>query len=137
MTPEKIPKKYHIHQDGLVEVEGQRFDGFLLIKTHDPGAGLSVLMTYALNGVRNAISRNLLPVINFEGSVNRYFYDPQVGENIWEYYWEPVMGLSTNELDDLVVKGIVSWNQIASINLKETAYWHQIDPDRIGTFWNE
>jgi len=120
--------------DPLV-VDGHRFDAFAIIPLPDRNAGLSVLMTFALNGVRNAIKRNWLPVVFFDGKFNRFFHEPDRGDNIWEYYWLPVMGVSHAELQAMLACGQISAEQVHTFTIKETWFWHFTDPERIGTFW--
>ena len=115
--------------------DGHAYDAFVVIHNPDFNAGFSVLMTYALNGVRQALARNWLPVINFDNSCNTFFYDPERGENIWEYFWEPVMGVS---YDDLLLKkanGDIGSDQIKRFKDQQIFDWHNSDPDRIATFW--
>lgn len=112
------------------------FAAIVLIGNHDPNAGLSVLMTYALNGIRKALERNWLPVINFDHQVHSYFYQASLGTNVWEYFWEPVYGVSLESVLALRESGAISPEQIKSFSKQEMADWHQRDPSRIGTFWN-
>ena len=122
------------HSDPLL-VNGHRFDAFVVIPNVDANAGFSVLMTYALNGVRNALARNWLPVINFDKSTTRFFHDPRLGDNIWDYFWEPVMGVTYDELQRMMAEGKVSTDSVHQFDRYEITYWHLRDPQRIGTFW--
>ena len=46
---------------------------FAIIRLHDRNAGLSVLMTYALNGIRITTAKNLIPIIFFDRKINHFF----------------------------------------------------------------
>jgi hypothetical protein len=127
-------KNTQSESDPLV-ADGHRYDGFVVVENFDRNAGFSVLMTYALNGVRQALERNWLPVVNFDKSATRYFYDPSRGENIWEYHFEPVMGISFSELEQMLQEGRVPPSQVNHFSEKQQSQWHHFDLDRIATFW--
>ena len=114
---------------------GHRYDAIVVIHNPDWNAGLSVLMTYAMNGVRQALARNWLPVINFDKTYNAFFYSPERGENIWEYFWHPVFGLSYTDVEALLEQGRLSKFQVKNFSDQEIHFWHEYDRDRVGTFW--
>ena len=92
-------------------------------------------MTDALNGVRLGLLRNWYPIINITRTRTPYFYDLKIGENIWEYYFEPVMSLGTADLHDLQITGQIRDTDIVHFNPAELLHRHHDDPDRIATFW--
>jgi hypothetical protein len=120
--------------DPLV-VDGHRYNKIVLIPNIDRNAGFSALMTYALNGVRKALERNWLPVVNFDKETTRYFYDPARGDNIWQYFFKPVMSISYSEVKEMTECGQISPSSITTFSEKDIWYWHLRDPERIGTFW--
>ena len=67
--------------------------------------------------------------------MNRYFYEPERGENVWEYFWEPVMGVSSADLTRLIEEGRVSAESVHTFTTEQSRYWHVADPERIATFW--
>ena len=90
--------------DSCLTVDGRRFERFHMIQHSDPHAGFSSLITNVLNGIRKALEHNWLPVVNYDKRINDYFYDPEFGPNIWEYYFEPVMGVSYSTVKELLEK---------------------------------
>ena len=111
--------------------DGRKFTGVQLITLHDGVAGFCALMTYALNGVRCALAHDRLAVVRFDGSpAPCCFYDPTHGENVWEYYFEPVMGVSSDALrTDYHTADVHEQSE------KEVFWVHQRDPERLATFW--
>ena len=118
-------------------VDGHRFDKFHIIRHSDPHAGFSSLLTIALNGVRKALENNWLPVVNYDKEVNDHFYDPDHGPNVWEYYFEPVMGVSFALVEELRAKGEISESDLHAYPAELIWEWHRFDPDRIATFWHD
>jgi hypothetical protein len=112
-----------------------RYELIHVVHNGDPGAGFSALITYALNGVRRAEARHWLPVVDFTGSETPYFHDPAYGDNVWEYYFEPVAGVSSGQLRTWLESGKVTPDQVHRFSDQETVGWHVNDPDRITTFW--
>ncbi|MDH3386392.1 MAG: hypothetical protein OEN02_00685 [Gammaproteobacteria bacterium] len=113
----------------------RHYDKIHVIHNGDPGAGFSALITYALNGVRRAESFNWLPVVDFTRNDTPHFYDPEYGNNVWEYYFEPVADLGSTKLRQWLESGKVNSEQIHRYTDAEVVEWHVIDPDRITTFW--
>jgi hypothetical protein len=91
-------------------------------------------MTIALNGVRKALENNWLPVVNYDREVHDYFYDPDRGPNVWEYSFEPVMGVSYARVEDLLERGEISPSDPHSYPPELIWEWHRFDPERIATF---
>lgn len=117
-------------------VAGRRYDKFHIVHNGDPGAGFSALITYALNGARRAEAHNWLPVVNFSGETTPHFYDPEYGENVWEYYFEPIAGVAYSELAAWMQAGEVSPDLVHQYSDREVVHWHVHDPERITTFWS-
>jgi hypothetical protein len=122
------------NQDQYTTFENHQYAGFLVIPCPDRNAGFSVMMTYALNGVRLAIQKNLLPVINFDHSDRKYFYDKLLGPNIWDYYWEPVMGMTFERLTNLIQSSRVDPFLVTTLSGQEICNAHLIDSQRIATY---
>jgi len=112
-----------------------QYDLIHVVHNGDRGAGFSALVTYALNGVRRAHERNWLPVVEFTAAETPHFHDPAYGDNVWEYYFEPVAGLSSGQLREWLEAGKVTHEQVHRFSDRETVDWHVGDPDRITTFW--
>jgi len=119
----------------LLEFEDHRFKKIHVVEHVDRHAGFCALITYALNGVRKALENDWLPVVRFDSQTTRYFYDPTRGENVWEYFFEPVMGLSWAQVEQALAKGELNPNDLHHYEGSEFIRWHNSDPDRIATFW--
>lgn len=116
-------------------VKGRRYERFHVVQNVDRNAGFSALMTYALNGVRKAVEQNWLPVVNFDSTATHNYYDPEYGENVWEYYFCPVMGVSYGQLKQWVDEGKVATDLVHSYSDAEILNRHLLEPDRLATFW--
>ena len=120
----------------MLTVGDHTFDGICIVPNADKNAGFGALITFALNGVRAALLRNLLPVIDFDADSTHRFYDPACGESIWEYYFEPVMGLSSADAYQLRDEGVINEDRFFRHPEADIWHWHHTDPDRIATFWH-
>ncbi len=119
----------------LLDQDGTHFEKVHVIEHVDSNAGFCAVITYALNGVRKALENGWLPVVRFEGQTARYFYDPEFGENVWDYYFEPVMGVRWDEVREALEDGRLSPSQLHHYEESEFLSWHHSDPDRLATFW--
>ncbi len=77
----------------------------------DCNAGFCVQIQFVLAQLkaREARSSNLQPVVNLDQTFG-FYYDPSYGTNIWEYYFEPVAEMSSDELENLPPELITRYN---------------------------
>ena len=106
-----------------------------LIRHIDGNAGFCAILTYTLNGIRMAVRDGAIPVVYYGRDATRFFYDTAHGENVWEYYFEPVSSVRYQELAAALDRGEVSPDQVHSFTSKQIFDWHHSDLDRIATFW--
>ena len=106
-----------------------------LIHNVDEGAGFTALMVYALNGVRKAVENNELPVVNYDKKTTLHFYEPTIGENIWEYFFEPVASVSYEQLKKYLNENLIGEQDILQYSSKEIYHTHLKDKGRLATFW--
>ena len=108
----------------------------LLVRMNHSYAGFFSYVTFVLNQLRYCESTGLLPVVYFgprSGDGPNAFYDRRHGENTWDYYFEPLAGLTwldvcsrlANPCDPLAAADVV---QLDSAFLW---YLHAYDPDGI------
>jgi len=116
-------------------MDGREYERIHVVHNGDPGAGFSALITYALNGVRRAQARGWLPVVEFAGASTPHFYDPERGDNVWEYYFEPIAGVSSATLSQWLQAGTITPEQVHRYSDEQVVDWHVNDPERITTFW--
>ena len=106
-----------------------------LIQHIDGDAGFCAMLTYTLNGIRMAVHDGAVPVVRYGREATRFFYDSSRGENVWEYYFEPVSTVRYEELRTALDRGEVSPQQVHSFTRRQICDWHHSDSDRIATFW--
>lgn len=120
---------------GTICHDGREYEKVHIIHNGDPGAGFSALITYALNGARRAEAKNWLPVVEYSKAETPHFYDPDHGDNVWEYYFEPIAGLGSDDLRRMLDCGQLSRDQLHRYSDTQVVDWHVNDPARITTFW--
>lgn len=121
--------------DRLV-IGGHSYDKVHLIVNADASnAGFCALMTYALNGVRRARQHNWLPVVQFDSLNCPFFHERAFGEDVWDYYFEPVAGVSYAQVQAWLASGELSPDRIHTYHWRDLLDWHHSDPERIATFW--
>ena len=110
---------------------------YLVIRCFDRNAGVTSLLTYAMNGIRLAESEGRIPVIYFDPHLTHHFYDPERGENIWNYFFESPGGVSYEDLEKDILSGKVERRCVRWLTSMESYFHHSEAPDRITTFWND
>ena len=71
-----------------------RYDKIYLIRIAHVGSGFFAYLQWTLNQCLYCERNNFLPVVNYDKSYENFFYDPERGEDVWDYYFEPVAGLA-------------------------------------------
>ncbi len=106
-----------------------------LIQHIDGNAGFCAVLTYTLNGIRMAVRDGAIPVVHYGPGSTPFFFDPSRGENVWEYYFEPVSSVGYEQLRAALARDELSADQVHSFTKKQIFDWHHSDLDRIATFW--
>jgi hypothetical protein len=106
-----------------------------LIQHIDGNAGFCAILTYTLNGIRMAVRDGAIPVVYYGPNSTRFFYEPLRGDNVWEYFFEPVSSVSWDALRSGLASGEIHPEQVHSFDRRQIFDWHHSDPDRIATFW--
>ena len=107
---------------------------FLLIQYTNPDNGFCAMVTSVLNCIRIAEEMNVLPVVYLGGDHGSYFFDPAVGDNIWEYYFEAIG--DTFLIKELVGREIRDERALSIRNKKDLSF--HLDPkdeNYISHFW--
>jgi|GEM_PF-786404 len=113
-----------------------KYDGIFLIRINHSYAGLFAYFMFVLNQIRYAEKRRLMPVVYFgkqSGNGDNAYYEPEYGENVWEYYFEPVAEWSYAKLQSLLESpgsGITSAD-VYKLNFEYLTYLHMYDPKSI------
>ena len=108
----------------------------LLIRMNHSYAGFFSYVTFALNQLRYAEATGLHPVVYFgprSGDGPNAFHDPRLGDNSWDYFFEPVGSLAWPDLrarladpgDPLTTRDVVQ------LDADFLWYLHAYDPDGI------
>jgi hypothetical protein len=106
-----------------------------LVQHVDGDAGFCAVLTYTLNGIRMAVRDGAIPVVYYGREATRFFYDPSHGDNVWEYYFEPVTTPGYAQLRAAIERGEITPDRVHSFTRRQICDWHHSDPDRIATFW--
>lgn len=106
-----------------------------LIQHVDGNAGFCAMLTYTLNGIRMATRDGAIPVVYYGREATRFFFDPSHGENVWEYYFEPVSSVGYERLRAALDHNELSPDRVHSFTKRQICNWHHSDLDRIATFW--
>jgi hypothetical protein len=112
------------------------YDKVLVITINHHHAGFFAYFIFALNQLRYCERHNYLPVVYFgekSGAGLNAYYDRQHGENMWDYYFEPVAGLRYTDLQGMVKDPQSGLRQEDVIELTSEDLWylHLFDPESI------
>ncbi len=109
------------------------YDKVLLIRIGHYGAGFFALVQYALNQIRYCERRNWLPVVHYDRAWRNNFWDPEVGDDVWSYYFEPVAGYSKADIDAMLSdpEDRMSPDDVVQLSVPEIARLCQFDPRSI------
>jgi len=120
-----------------LKVGDRTFDGFCVINHANPDCGFFALVTTVLNSIRIALQNNWRPVVNIDKNVSDYFYDQICGEEIWGYYFEPLMGLAYEDLCELIIVGEIDPASVHYLSNRNEVNKNigLDDPDYITHFW--
>ncbi|MGB0416377.1 MAG: hypothetical protein ACPGKS_05975 [Coraliomargarita sp.] len=122
-------------RDGSGVILG-KYRKVLIIRINHSYAGLFAYFIFALNQLRYCEKHNYLPVIYFgedsKDGKNAY-YDPEQGDNMWDYYFEPVSSLSYSQLMEMVHSpdNPLCEEDIIQLSSRELTYLHMHARDSI------
>ncbi|NVJ48094.1 MAG: hypothetical protein HWE07_13245 [Cytophagia bacterium] len=108
----------------------------LIIRINHSNAGFFAYLSFVLNQILYCEKNNLLPVVYFgPWSVDgpNAYHDPQKGENMWDYHFEPVAGYTYKEIQALIKEPNHPITEKNLIYLEDDvlSYIHAGDPDSI------
>lgn len=109
---------------------------YLVIRINHHGAGFFAYFTFALNQLMYAERHGLKAVVDF-GSYsatgpNPYF-DAAHGDNLWDYFFEPVDGVTYSEVQAMVADPDhpLGPADLTSLSSEDLWFMHQYDPQSL------
>ncbi len=111
-------------------------DEFLIITINHSYAGFFAYVNFALNQLIYAGQHGLRPVVRFgprSGDGPNAFYDPRRGENIWDYYFEPVEDLTYADIEAKIddVEDALTFSDLTTLTVDELWKIHCEEPRSI------
>jgi hypothetical protein len=108
----------------------------LLIRMNHSSAGFFSYVTFVLNQLRYAEAAGLWPVVYFgaqAGNGRNAFHDRRYGDNMWDYFFEPVAGLTHLDLCSRIANpcDLLSAGDVRQLSSDFLWYLHAYDPDGI------
>ena len=115
------------------DADGKRY---LVATINHSHAGFFAYVNFALNQIIYAEKHGLHPVVFFgKNSVDgpNAFYDAELGENMWEYYFEPVAQVSYSDIQNRLADPQDSLTQDDLVTLSISELWriHCREPDSV------
>lgn len=112
------------------------YDKILVIKINHPHAGFFAYFIFALNQLRYCERHNFFPVVYFgekSGPGDNAYFDQQHGANMWDYYFEPVAGLSYADVQGMVndPQSGLCQSDLMELTSEDLWYLHLFDPASI------
>ena len=113
-----------------------KYNKVFFITINPSTAGFFAHVTFVLNQLVLCEKRNYLPVVYFgKYSVDgpNPFYDPNYGENIWDYYFEPVAEYTYDDIQAMLkdTNNPLTAKDITQMTSEELWHLHEYDPDSI------
>jgi hypothetical protein len=106
----------------------------LVVRMNHCNAGFFAQVQFALNQIRWAESKKLIPVVHFgRDSVDgpNAYYEEGAGPNVWEYYFEPVGGLTLDAARELARE---SGRRLLTLSYWELWRLHYEEPTSVFTY---
>ena len=120
----------------LIDVSKPNRDKFLVITINHSHAGFFAYVNFALNQLIYAERHGFRPVVYFgrhSGDGPNAFYDPRYGENTWDYYFEPVAGLTYADVEAKVAdhNDPLTSDDLITLSVQELWRIHDHEPESI------
>ena len=109
---------------------------FLIITINHSDAGFFAYVNFALNQLVYAERHNLWPVVYFgpkSGDGLNAYYDADVGENMWDYYFEPVSTLTYADIEKMIAdpNDPLTSDDLTWLSTGELWRIHEAEPESI------
>ena len=105
-------------------------DRILEIRINHSNAGFFAYFIFALNQLLFCEKNNCLPVVHFgpwSGDGPNAYYDPKVGENVWDYYFEPPAQYTYRQIEEMIrdESNPLNHNYLYSLSDEDLWYLHK------------
>jgi hypothetical protein len=113
-----------------------RRDKFLIITINHSGAGFFAYVNFALNQLIYAEQHSLSPVVYFgpqSGDGPNAYFDASVGDNMWDYYFEPVATLTYADIKRRISDpdDPLTLNDLTTLSAEDLWRIHEAEPESI------
>ncbi|MDA9983193.1 hypothetical protein N9H39_10830 [Gammaproteobacteria bacterium] len=112
---------------------------YLRIRMNHANAGFFAYVTFVVNQILYCERENLVPVVDFgkfsgrdnirKSGINA-FYDPEFGNNTWEYFFEPVAGVDSSALNEIEA-GLQAEGTVVELDRKQLWNLHMRCEDSV------
>jgi len=114
----------------------ERYKKILRIRINHSYADFFSYVNFIVNQLRYCEQNKLFPVVYFGTDSTdgpNAFYEKAVGDNSWDYYFEPVAGLSYQDVLERIANpdDVLSNEHIIELDDQQLWYLHSEDPDSI------
>ncbi len=114
----------------------ERYDKILRIRINHSNAGFFAYLTFAINQLRLCEAHRLFPVVYFgpvSGDGPNAFYEARYGDNTWDYYFEPVAGLTYDQVRRRIEdpRDPLSASDLVELSTQDLWRMHAYDPESI------
>ena len=111
----------------------------LIIRINHSNAGLFAYLTFVLNQIIYCEENDMVPVVYFgPWSVDgpNAYHEPEKGDNMWSYYFEPVAGYSFEDIQQLIAdpKEPITEENLVYLDDDVLGYIHGGKPNSIYCF---
>ena len=111
-------------------------DKFLIITINHPYAGFFAYVNFALNQLIYAEQHSLSPVVYFgpqSGDGPNAYFDAGVGDNMWDYYFEPVATLTYADIERRLSDpdDPLTLDDLTTLSVEELWRIHEAEPESI------
>lgn len=114
----------------------KRYEKILLIRIFPTNDELFSYVNDVLNQLRYCERKKLFPVVSFDAGTENEpspFYEKPLGENSWDYYFEPVAGLTYDQIKHRLADSsdCLSEEHIIELDNDQIEHLNRFDPDSI------
>ncbi len=120
----------------MADITKDNHQKILVITINHSNAGLFAYVNFAINQLIYAEKHNLLPVVYFgprSGNGDNAYYDARYGANMWDYYFEPVAGLTYSDIEERLAdtRNLLTSEDLVTLTEQDLWQIHNQEPDSV------